>query len=133
MHKKRVTKIVQSLDALNTKDIYSLLLFILYKMHDIPQYSTLSELSYILDGNNLNKLLTYYGGMTIRIPTLREMNLLVKALTLYQYVNLEDQDFTEALSAVASVGEFSEEELKDAYSNILQVISQYDFGEENVG
>ena len=134
MQKKRVTKIVDSINKLNTKDTYSLMLFVLYNMHDIPEYSTLSELCYILDNNNLTKLLSYYGGMTIKIPTLRDMRLLVKTLTLYQYVNVEAQDFEQALNAVVETSDFTAEEIKKTYGYILDVTSKYDFGDnETVG
>ncbi len=84
-------------EQLKEKDIYSLLLFALYKLKEIPEYSTISELSYILDKDNLLTLLTYYGGMTIRIPTLREFKLVLNALLLYEYVHLEGIDFEKAL------------------------------------
>ena len=73
--KKRVTRIVESLNALDKTDIYSLMLFTLYKIQDLPQYSTLSELCYILDSSNLVKFLSYYGGMTITIPKLKDLRL----------------------------------------------------------
>lgn len=123
--KKRTTKIVDALNALNKTDVYSLLLFTLYKLHDDPKYTTLSELCYILDGENLSKFLTYYGGMTITIPTLREFRLVTQALLLYQYVNLEKGTFEEALKA--SSEEFTEAELKETYMKLLDVVSSYDF------
>ena len=126
--KKRTTKIVDALNTLNKTDIYSLMLFTLYKMQDLPEYSTLSELCYILDGDNLSKFLSYFGGMTIKVPTLREMRLLVQALLLYQYVNLEEEDFNETLKALAD--EFSEEEIKGVYDKIVEVIRDYDFKRE---
>ena len=123
---KRKTKILNAINSLNKKDIYSLMLFTLFKLHDKKEYSTLSELCYILDGNNLPKLLNYYGGMTITIPTLREMRVLTQALLLYQYVNVEEGDFKAAITAVCG-DEFQEEEIKKAYTDILEVISNYEF------
>ncbi len=125
MTKKRTTKIVESLNALNKTDVYSLLLFTLYKMNDLPEYSTLSELCYILDGDNLSKFLSYFGGMTIKVPTLRDMRLLLQGLLLYQYVNIEEGDYNEALKAL--VDEFSEEEIKTTYDKIVEVTKNYDF------
>lgn len=125
MTKKRTTKIVESLNALNKTDVYSLLLFTLYKMKEVPEYSTLSELCYILDGDNLSKFLSYFGGMTIKVPTLRDMRLLLQGLLLYQYVNIEEGDYNEALKAL--VDEFSEEEIKTVYDKIVEVTKNYDF------
>ena len=125
MIKKRTTKIVESLNALNKTDVYSLLLFTLYKMKEVPEYSTLSELCYILDGDNLSKFLSYFGGMTIKVPTLRDMRLLLQGLLLYQYVNIEEGEYNEALKAL--VDEFSEEEIKTVYDKIVEVTKNYDF------
>ena len=125
MTKKRTTKIVESLNALNKTDVYSLLLFTLYKMKEVPEYSTLSELCYILDGDNLSKFLSYFGGMTIKVPTLRDMRLLLQGLLLYQYVNIEEGEYNEALKAL--VDEFSEEEIKTVYDKIVEVTKNYDF------
>ena len=92
---------------------------------DIPEYSTLSELAYLLDGENLTKLLSYYGGLTITIPTLAELRLMVQALTIYQYVNVEGGSFEDALKA--SSDEFSEDSLKSAYQNIVDALNTYEF------
>ena len=125
MTKKRTTKIVESLNALNKTDVYSLLLFTLYKMNEVPEYSTLSELCYVLDGDNLSKFLRYFGGMTIKVPTLREMRLLLQGLLLYQYVNIEEGEYNEALKALAN--EFTEEEIKTVYDKIVEITRDYDF------
>lgn len=126
--KKRTTKIVDALNALNKTDIYSLMLFTLYKMKEVPEYSTLSELCYVLDGDNLSKFLSYFGGMTITVPTLSDMRLLVQALLLYQYVNIEEGEFNEALKALAD--EFTEDQIKEVYDKIVEVIKDYDFRRE---
>lgn len=122
---KRTTKIVESLNALNKTDVYSLMLFTLYKLQDTPEYSTLSELCYVLEGDNLTKFLSYFGGMTIKIPTLRDMRLLLQGLLLYQYVNIEEGDYKEALKALAD--EFTEEEIETIYEKIVDVTKNYDF------
>lgn len=122
---KRTTKIVESLNALNKTDVYSLMLFTLYKLQDTPEYSTLSELCYVLEGDNLTKFLSYFGGMTIKVPTLRDMRLLLQGLLLYQYVNIEEGDYKEALKALAD--EFTEEEIETIYEKIVDVTKNYDF------
>ena len=127
LSKKKKTKVQESLQTLNKTDVYSLLLFTLYKMHDIDEYSSLSELCYVLDNDNLIKLLSFYGGMTIRIPTLKEMRLMTQALLLFQYVNLEKGDFSEALETVCD-NEFTETDLLDAYKHISDVVANYEFG-----
>lgn len=123
--KKRTTQIVQALNSLSKTDIYSLILFTIYKMKEIPEYSVLSELCYVLDGDNLMKFLSYFGGMTITIPTKEEFELLVQALLLYQAVNIEKEDYSDAIKALSA--DFTEKEIKEAYDKIIDVISKYDF------
>lgn len=125
MATKRTTKIVESLNTLNKTDVYSLLLFTLYKMKDLPEYSTLSELCYILDGDNLSKFLSYFGGLTIKVPTLKDMRLLLQGLLLYQYVNIEEGKYEDALKALAD--EFTQDEIKTVYDKIVEVTKEYDF------
>ena len=123
---KRLTKVTEVLDALNKDDIYSLMLFTLYKMKDIPDYLTLTQLCYILDGDTLNKFLSYYGGMTITIPTQHQLKLVLQALSLYQYVNLENGDFEAGLKAVVTY-EYDKEEVKELYIKIIEVLADYEF------
>ena len=123
---KRATKITDSLNALNKEDIYSLMLFTLYKMKDIPDYLTLTQLCYILDGDNLNKFLSYYGGMTIRVPTQHEFQLVLRALSLYQYVNLDKGDFESGLKDIVAE-DYNVDEVKAMYAKIIEVLTDYEF------
>ena len=126
MKNKRITKVTAALNSLNKDDIYSMMLFTLYKVKDIPDYLTLSELCYVLDGENLTKFLSYFGGMTVTIPKLSDLRLVLKGLMLYQYVNVEGGNFDDSLKALAG-DEFSSEDIKSIYVKIVEVISNYDF------
>ena len=104
------------------------MLFALYKLRDVPEYTALSELSYILDGSNLSKFLSFYGGMTLKIPTLKDMRLMIQALLLFQLVNLEETELEDAIKVILDKNrEFSRDELLKAYDTILLVSSKYDF------
>ena len=74
------------IDTLRDKDLYSLVLFALFKLRDIPEYSALSELAYILDKDNMLKLCEYFGGLTLKIPTIEELEGILYSLVLYQQV-----------------------------------------------
>ena len=50
-------------------DIYSLSMFVLYKLTEIPEYSAISELPYVLDKDNMLRLCEYFGGRALTIPT----------------------------------------------------------------
>ena len=126
MKNKRLTKVTAALNSMNKDDIYSLMLFTLYKMKDIPDYLTLSELCYVIDGNNLARFLSYFGGMTITIPTLKDLRLVLQGLTLYQYVNVEGGSFEDGLKAVIG-DEFSPDQIKEIYAKIVEVVSNYEF------
>lgn len=126
MKNKRITQINEALLALDKEDVYSMMLFVLYKLRDNPDYMALSELGYILDGSDLTKFLGYYGGMTITIPTLKDLRLVTQALTLYQLVNLEEHSFEDAVKALRD-DEFTDDELKQTYAKLVELMGNYEF------
>lgn len=118
--------IKRELDNLTEADIYSLMLFALYKANELPAYSSLSQLSYILDKDNLLKLCEYYGGTTIRIPTIGELELLLNSLIVYQLVDIENKPLDEVLESMrAKTG--SNLEIKKNYFIMKELLSKYNF------
>jgi hypothetical protein len=121
-------KISDRLNKLEQRDIYTLILFLLYNTQKIPEYSSLSQLSYILDKNSLFKLCEYFGGTTIKIPTLDELEILIYALLLYDYVDIEQKDFNESLH---SINEASNKKYKskilDLYQKVKILIKDFNF------
>lgn len=107
-------------------DVYSLILFSLYKVKDIPEYSALSELSYVLDKDNLLKLCEYFGGLTITIPTLDELENMIFLLVLYQLVNIDNMDFE---SAIKSIGYKSSDlrKVRADYKKLCDIMNKYNF------
>jgi len=120
----------QELSRLTDTDIYSLTLFALYKIKDIPEYSTLSELAYILDKDNLLKICEYFGGKTIQIPTIDELELIIYSLLLYQYVNIKNVSFEEALPMI-NCKEIDLRIIKTNYNKLCEILDKYRF--ENRG
>ena len=45
-------QIKDNLNKLKQEDTYSMMMFLLYKLQDVPEYAALSELAYILDKSN---------------------------------------------------------------------------------
>lgn len=116
----------KKLDNLNREDIYSLLLFSLFKLKDEPEYSSISELAYLMNGPSLFNILEYYGGQTIRIPTLKEFNVVIQALLLYQFINIEKIEYSQAIKLVdTSIN--SERDIQACYSKLLDILLKYDF------
>lgn len=125
---RRVTglKIRTELENMTTSDIYSLMLFAMYKATELPEYSSLSQLAYILDKDNLLKFCEYFGGLTIKVPTIAELEIFVHALMIYQEVDVEKKDF-ELCAQRFKTQEFPYTKIIDAYKNIKQLLRDYKF------
>ena len=117
--------IKERLDDLSVTDVYSMILFALYKLKDVPEYSTLSELIYLIDKENLLKLLECYGGLTIRIPSIEELNVVLDALLVYEMVQLEHKDINEVFKDINS--SVSAKELRETYSKLCDILKDYNF------
>lgn len=83
---------------LNKKDDYSAALMLLFIASKNPRYSTLSELSYILDYKNFLNFIKYYEGQTIQIPPLNEIQDSLRILMMYEYYVVEEFSWKQALS-----------------------------------
>lgn len=117
--------IKKELDNLSTADIYSLMLFVLYKSTEIPEYSSLSQLAYILDKDSLLKLCEFYGGLTIKIPTVQELDSLLQGLLLFQLVDIEKENLEDISS------KFDKETLT-TYQHIKEILKNYSFNSGRV-
>lgn len=121
-------KVKQEILKLKHTDFYSLILFVLFKLKDIPEYSTLSELAYVLDKDNLLKLCEYFGGLSIKIPTIEELESVVYSLTLYQYINIEGKTMKEALDLIGLPANVSVSSIKSDYFKIAGIMEEFSFG-----
>lgn len=115
----------EELLKLKDVDIYSLILFALFKLRDVPEYSSLSELAYILDKESLLKLCEYFGGLTLKIPTIDELESLIYSLVLYQYVNLEGMEYTDAINLIGKSKDLRK--IKKDYFSICKILENYSF------
>lgn len=115
-----------ALSRLTKPDIYSLMLFVLFKLKDTNEYSSLSQLSYILDKDSLLKLCEFYGGTTITIPTIEDLEAVFNALLLYQEVNIEKQDFDKMMGK-RDLQRPEKRKLLDCYDVVVDVLKNYDF------
>lgn len=116
--------IKQELQKLKKMDIWSLMLFVLYNFQKIPEYSSISELAYILDEKNLLRLCEYYGGQTIKIPTIDELEVLFYSMLLYQYIDVEKIDKKQAIELLRQ-DEDKVKQIKDCYKDLSSVLSKY--------
>lgn len=118
--------IKKELNELKERDVYSLLLFALFKLQNIPEYCALSELSYVLDKNNFLNLCEYFGGTTITIPTIEEIEFLVDALLLYQYIDVEKIPKDVAYSKIKTKS-YDIKRVIHIYDQLRKLLIDYDF------
>ena len=122
--------IKNELKKLKELDIWSLMLFVLYNFQQIPQYSALSELAYILDKKNLLKLCEYFGGQTITIPTIDQLEETIYGMLLYQYIDVENIPENEAIDLL-HVDKSIEKAIKTCYKSLKYVLSNYNIKSRN--
>lgn len=119
------TNIRKELDSMRLSDIYSLMLYVLYKVQDIPEYATLSELCYLLDGDNLLRLLTYFSGKTIKIPTEKDFVILIDALLLYQYINIDHNSTADAYKKLGDISMKQQDAITELYTKLIPILNNY--------
>lgn len=102
------------------------MLFVLYKLQNVPEYNGISQLAYVLDEENFLNLCEYFGGLTIKIPSIDELRDIVDALLLYQYVDIDGMSYS---SAVEKIGFSSSQmrHIKKVYTRCKQVLKDYNF------
>lgn len=112
--------------TLREMDVYSMSLFILYKLTQIPEYSITSELPYVLKKEDLFNFCNLFGGQTIRVPTLDELFSVMNLVLLYQYVEIDKIPYDDAISQIG----FKSSELRNvkvAYNKMREVLKDYKF------
>lgn len=110
-------------NKLKENDIYSMILFCLYKLTNNKNYSTLSELAYTLDKDNFINLCNYFGGLTITIPKVEELTQVSQCLYIYYLVNIEHKNFSDVLKAM----NIELETIEDIYSDLAKILEDYTF------
>lgn len=127
-----MTSIKSNLNKLNLSDIYSLMLFILYKTKDIPEYAVLSELCYLLDSNGIQRVLTYFAGKTITIPTETDFLILSNALLMYQYINIDQLSFADAQAKLGQLTAKQKDKITELYLQIIPIVNEYNIDRAQV-
>lgn len=119
-------KVKSEIQNLNKDDLFSLILFTLYQLTGNPEYTVSSELAYVLDRKNFLRLCEYFGGITIRIPTISEIEELTCALLVYQFANIDQLPLEEALKRAKSYYP-QVRDLKSKYAAICNTVDNYNF------
>lgn len=101
------------------------MLFLLYRVKNVPEFAVLSELCYLLDGNNLTRLFTYFAGKTVTFPTEEDFVILTNALLMYQYINLEGDTLVAAQARLPKLTAKQKEKATSLYLQVLPEIKKY--------
>ena len=117
--------IKKDINNLHLSDIYSLMLFILFKVQEIPEYAVTSELCYLLDGANMTRLLTYFAGRTIKFPTESDLAVVTNALLMYQYINIDGETFVSAQNKLGELTKKEKDRVTELYVQLLPIMKQY--------
>lgn len=128
----RTANIKSTLNSLQLSDIYSLMLFIMYKVQDIPEYAVLSELCYLLDGSNLTRLLTYFAGKTVTFPTEEEFAVVTSALLMYQYININGESYANAQAKLTDLTAKQKDKASELYLKIIPIMRQYNIDRSQI-
>lgn len=116
--------IKNEIDNLKNSDILSFILFALFKLRESNEYSAISELAYILDKDSLFRLCEYFGGLTITIPTVDDLEILLNALLLYKYVDVDKCDFEKSYNNIRE--NVDKLETKKCYLKIRELLNDYE-------
>ena len=121
-----MSNLKEDLNNLKMDDTFSLILFVLYKLRDVKEYSAISELAYILDKESLLSLCEYFGGTTIKIPTVEELESIIDSLLMYQYINIDGISYNEAVKRIGFESHQLRKVKKD-YGKICSILERYSF------
>lgn len=92
---KKVSKI------LGEEETFMLSLILLAHMHEDDKYKNLSELIFLFDNyKGFKQFIKYYEGMTIQVPTIKELKQSLRLLALFQKVMVDKKDFDQAYEAL---------------------------------
>jgi hypothetical protein len=126
------SSIKKDINNLHLSDIYSLMLFVLFKVQEIPEYAVTSELCYLLDGANMTRLLTYFAGRTIKFPTESEMSIVTNALLMYQYINIDGETFVAAQNKLEKLSKKEKDKVTELYVQLLPIMKQYNIDRSQI-
>lgn len=121
----------KALEELNKEDIYSLILFVLYKLKNVSEYSILSELVYILDNGSFSRFMSYFEGQTIKIPKIQDLKDIVNALLFYEKKinsSLTDEEILNELN----IPKCESEKINSTLNLISEIVKEYDFKREKL-
>lgn len=110
----------QAIKELKQKDTSSLILFAMYVIGRLNDYKTLSDMMLTLGQRQFYELCQKFGGQTITVPTLDDIDKMINVLQLYNLVDVEGVDLPFATMKLQP----SKEVLKD-YTRLERTLRRY--------
>lgn len=87
------------LSKFKEQDVYALLCGYLFEFKNVPEYSVISELAYLLDRESFVNLIDYFEGQTFKVPTKKDFQNAIRTLLLLQYYEIEGRPWKDSLVA----------------------------------
>lgn len=119
---------IETIKSLSDAGIYSAILGFLYELKKIPEYSLLSEISFLTnDSESFLNLMEYFAGKTITFPTENELADMLKIIRLYQAYRIEGRPWKDAIKIVgfdSSSGKLA----KNKLCKFEEMLKKYNFG-----
>lgn len=112
---------------LTKPDIYSALCTLLYELKNVPEYSALSELYYILDKPSMDLLMRYYEGQTVRFPTKEEVAELTQVLRLFNNYEVKKMPWKDAVRE-SGYDPSKGKAAKNKLEKLKEIMESYNYG-----
>lgn len=117
--------------SMTSADVYSALLSFLYDLKNIPEYTLLSELCYLIkDVDSFLNVITYFSGQTVKFPTEEELSDAIQVLKLYQFHEVEGRPWKDAIK-LAGFDTSSGKMAMNKLNKLKKAISQYNYNNRN--
>lgn len=113
----------KALEALEQKDVYSLLLFALYRLRGVPEYATLSELAFTLNHDDLPRFLKVFAGATLKVPSMKDLETVLAGLLAMQAADVEGKPLAAAIREAS--GALPQSEVRAAYRAVRGALGDY--------
>lgn len=114
------------LSKFKEQDIYALLCGYLFEFKNVPEFSIISELAYLLDKESFVNLIDYFEGQTFTVPTKKDFQNAIRTLLLLQYYEIEGKPWKDSLVEAGfdtSDGRAAQIQLK----KLKQTLEKYNF------
>lgn len=111
---------------LNTVELYNFILFALYKLRDNPDYLVLSEMMLLLDKDTVLTLMEYFGGLTITIPKISDLQTVIKTLNIYVGTKFHGKNFIDMIQGIPKK---ERKKVRDCYDKLEHIMELYKVNE----